>query len=125
MFLTIGHWMTAVYLLVLLHLVPVVVMTVVTVVKVPKSCPANLSSPLYYLVCIPAALVMLAGLAIVFPSAGKYIEVSISYMTLSHDIENYIFPYHYHFLLSWIYFFLQSLTVDNCCKMKRERNVPF
>ena len=26
---------------------------------------------------------MLAGLAIVFPSAGKYVEVSISYMTLT------------------------------------------
>ena len=83
MFLTIGHWITVVYIFLLLHLLPVLVFTILTVLKVPKQCPAYLLSPLYWIIIIPVVLVVTAGLGIVLPSSGKYVEVSISFI-LSH-----------------------------------------
>jgi len=74
-FNTIGHWSTAVYVILALHLIPVWVVGTVTLVRLRSSCHPMLIAPLAWLVSIPPALMSLTTAGILIPSLGKYVEV--------------------------------------------------
>eukprot|EP00090_Calanus_glacialis_P021655 TRINITY_DN33428_c0_g1_i1.p1 TRINITY_DN33428_c0_g1~~TRINITY_DN33428_c0_g1_i1.p1 ORF type:complete len:353 (+),score=59.80 TRINITY_DN33428_c0_g1_i1:303-1361(+) len=74
-FASIGHWSTAVYVILALHLVPVWVVGTLTLFRLRSSCHPLLVAPLAWLVSIPPALMSLTAAGILVPSLGKYIEV--------------------------------------------------
>jgi len=72
---SIGHWNTAVYVILALHLAPVWVVGTLTLYRLRTSCHPLLIAPLAWLVSIPPALMSLTTAGILVPSLGKYIEV--------------------------------------------------
>jgi len=74
-FASLGHWSTAVYVILALHLVPVWVVGTLTMLRLRSSCHPQLVAPLAWLVSIPPALMSLTTAGILVPSLGTYIEV--------------------------------------------------
>jgi len=74
-FSSIGHWSTAVYLILGLHVIPVCILGSLFFLRVRKQSPPDLVQSLSCLVSIPPVLMVLTTLAILIPSLGKYVEV--------------------------------------------------
>jgi len=74
-FSSLGHWNTAVYVVLAIHLAPVWVVAILSLVKLPSRCPTILQPPLAWLTCLPPALISLSALGILVPSTGQYVEV--------------------------------------------------
>jgi len=74
-FASLGHWATAVYAILALHLVPVWVVGTLTMFRLRTSCHPQLVGSLAWLVAIPPALMSLTTAGILVPSLGTYIEV--------------------------------------------------
>jgi len=74
-FASLGHWNTAVYVVLALHFVPVWLVAILALVKLPSRCPQPLQKPSACLICVPPALMALTSIGILLPSTGKYIEV--------------------------------------------------
>eukprot|EP00092_Neocalanus_flemingeri_P074780 GFUD01092537.1.p1 GENE.GFUD01092537.1~~GFUD01092537.1.p1 ORF type:complete len:334 (+),score=76.03 GFUD01092537.1:119-1120(+) len=72
---SIGHWNTAVYIILALHLLPVWCAGTITLYRLSSHLPPLLVPPTAWLVSIPPALMSLTATAIVIPSLGKYVEV--------------------------------------------------
>lgn len=75
MYSSLGHWNTAVYVILFLHLLPVWCAGTITLFRLSSCLPPNLVLPTAWLVSIPPALMSLTATAIVVPSLGKYVEV--------------------------------------------------
>lgn len=72
---SLGHWNTAVYVILFLHLLPVWCAGTITLFRLSSCLPPNLVPTTAWLVSIPPALMSLTATAIVVPSLGKYVEV--------------------------------------------------
>jgi len=72
---SLGHWNTAVYVILVLHLVPVWVVSTLSLSTLSSSLPPNQLPPTAWLVSIPPAIMSATAAAIVVPSLGKYVEV--------------------------------------------------
>jgi len=72
---SLGHWNTAVYIILILHLLPVWCASTITLFRLSQTQPPNLIPATAWLVSIPPALMSLTATAIVIPSLGKYVEV--------------------------------------------------
>jgi len=72
---SIGHWNTAVYVILVLHLLPVWIAGTISLHHISTSFPPSLVAPSAWLVTIPPALMSLTSMAILVPSLGNYIEV--------------------------------------------------
>lgn len=74
-FSSLGHWNTAVYVVLALHVVPVWLVSALALVKLPSQCAGPLQRPLGCLICLPPALISLTALGILVPSTGQFVEV--------------------------------------------------
>lgn len=72
---SLGHWTTAVYVILTIHLIPVWVVGTLSLVRLRTTCHPLLVAPLAWLVSIPPALMSLTTAGILIPSLGKYVEV--------------------------------------------------
>ena len=92
-FSSLGHWSTAVYIILAMHAVPVWLVgtllmlryvfciiehhSIIQPSRLSKLCPLTLVWPLAWLVSVPQVLMLLTTTAILLPSLGKYVEVSL------------------------------------------------
>eukprot|EP00092_Neocalanus_flemingeri_P021154 GFUD01022928.1.p1 GENE.GFUD01022928.1~~GFUD01022928.1.p1 ORF type:complete len:394 (+),score=58.36 GFUD01022928.1:105-1184(+) len=74
-FSSMGHWSTAVYIILGLHAVPVWLVGTLLLLRLAKLCPPALFHNLAWLISVPPVLMFLTTLAILLPSVGKYVEV--------------------------------------------------
>lgn len=75
-FSSLGHWNTAVYAILVLHLLPVLSVSTFTLSRLFSTVSHNGSRKMTaVLICIPPALMLLSSLAILFPSLGTQVEV--------------------------------------------------
>jgi len=72
---SLGHWNTAVYVILVLHLVPVWVVSTLSLSRLSSSLPPSQLPPTAWLVSVPPAIMSATAAAIVVPSLGKYVEV--------------------------------------------------
>lgn len=70
-FFSIGHWVTAVYFILALHVIPVWLIGSLLLHRLAKF------SPLAWLISVPQLLMFLTSVGILLPSLGKYVEVLI------------------------------------------------
>lgn len=76
-FESIGHWTTAVYVILVIHVLPVWALSGVTLIRLRSTCCPPLVPSLAILVCVPPTVVSLAAIGILLPSFGIYIELLI------------------------------------------------
>jgi len=74
-FSSLGHWSTAVYIILALHVVPVWIIGTMFLLRVKKQNPPDLVHPVSVLISVPQLLMLLTSAAILVPSLGKYVEV--------------------------------------------------
>lgn len=86
-FASLGHWNTAVYIILVLHLIPVWVVSGLCLSKLSNG-PAM--STLRYLIALPPTLITVTSIGILVPSTGKYIEV-ICEIVLSFGLVKFIY----------------------------------
>jgi len=72
---SLGHWNTAVYVILVLHLVPVWVVSTLSLTKLSTSLPPSQVPTTAWLITIPPAIMSATTAAIMVPSLGKYVEV--------------------------------------------------
>jgi len=72
---SLGHWNTAVYVILVLHLVPVWVVSTLSLAKLSTSLPPTQVPTTAWLITIPPAIMSATTAAIMVPSLGKYVEV--------------------------------------------------
>jgi len=75
MYESMGHYTTAVYSILVLHILPTWIIATFTLFRLPGSCCGELRPYLARLVCVPPTLMSLATAGILLPSSGPYIEV--------------------------------------------------
>jgi len=80
---SLGHWNTAVYVILFLHLLPVWCAGTLTLFRLSSCLPPSLVPPTAWLVAIPPALMSLTASAIVVPSLGKFVEVLLEIVICS------------------------------------------
>jgi len=76
-FSSIGHWNTAVYVILALHVAPFLAWTASVVIKVVNKIRLSKFTSIYWLILTPASVLILASLGIIIPSTGKLIEAGI------------------------------------------------
>jgi len=77
MYESIGHWTTAVYVVLVLHLLPVWVVSSLTLSRLESTCLRELRPSLAWLVCIPPALMSIITAGILLPSLGPIVELLV------------------------------------------------
>ncbi|XP_023349753.1 uncharacterized protein LOC111718407 [Eurytemora carolleeae] len=75
MYGSMGHWMTAVYIILVLHVLPVWLAASFTLFRLNSFCPPQLRPSLAWLICIPPAVMSLTATGILLPSSGVFIEI--------------------------------------------------
>jgi len=72
---SLGGWTIPMVTLLGLHFLPVIIFTIVTLRPLRQQVHPLLVPPLTWLVCLPASLLTLTSLGILFPGMGKYLEL--------------------------------------------------
>ena len=75
MYASIGHWNTAVYVILVLHLLPVWLAASIFLFRLPATQLPTIIIPCSFLLSIPPTLMSLATVGILTPSLGVYVEV--------------------------------------------------
>lgn len=89
MYESMGHYTTAVYSILVLHILPTWIIASYTLFRLPGSCCDELRPNLARLVCVPPTLMSLATAGILLPSSGPYIEVLLE-IVLSYGMIQFI-----------------------------------
>lgn len=74
-FESLGHWNTAVMVILALHLGPIWLVSGFCLSRLKENCPLSLQSTFLWLISLPPALLTLASIGILLPSSGQFVEV--------------------------------------------------
>ena len=77
-FATIGNWLTSVYLILALHVVPVCLFWAFLRIKLRQA--ASPHPHLQWLICCPPDLMVLTSIGIIAPSLGIFVEVDSPFL---------------------------------------------
>jgi len=74
-FASLGHWNTAVMVILALHLGPIWMVSGFCLTRLKEHCPLPLRPTFLWLISLPPALLTLASIGILLPSSGQFVEV--------------------------------------------------